>query len=110
MARHKAQMRLLFCVSALVALGACASTPPPAPDPVWGAIAAWKCGGGSTFSSQWTAGGNMEVIAGGKMYWLTAKKTGSNVRFTNKTVEFVDKGGVAMLSGAPGGPYTNCTL
>jgi hypothetical protein len=52
----------------------------------------------------------MEVIAGGQMYWLPAKKTGSAVRFTNKKVEFVDKGGVGTLIGAAGGPYAGCTI
>ena len=103
-------MRTPITVTALLALGACASPPPPAPDPVRGPVSAWKCAGGAVFSSQWTAGGNVEVLAGGKMYWLPAKKVASGVRFADRKVEFSERQGQAKLSGAAGGPYANCRL
>ncbi len=107
MARHA---YALLSVTALVALGACASAPPPAPDPVRGPVSAWKCDGGAVFSSQMTSGGNVEVLAAGKMYWLPVKKTASGVRYTDRKVEFWERQGQAKLSGAAGGPYANCRL
>ena len=44
---------------------------------------AWTCEGGAAFSSQWTAGGNFEVLAGGRMYWLPAKKVSSGLHFAD---------------------------
>jgi hypothetical protein len=104
------RVRALLSVAGLLAHGACASSPPPAPDPALGPVMAWACDGGAAFSAQWTAGGNFEVLAGGRMYWLPAKKVSSGLRFADRKVEFSERGGYAKLSGAEGGPYANCTL
>ncbi len=104
------RVRALLSVVGVLAVGACASSPPPAPDPARGPVMAWTCDGGAAFSAQWTAGANFEVLAGGKMYWLPAKKVSSGLRFADRKVEFSERGGYAKLSGAEGGPYENCTL
>ena len=104
---YLAGMRSLIPLAALLALGACAS-PPPAPDPAIGENIVWRCEGGVTFAMRLTAGGNAEVVAGGKTYWLPAKKAASGGRYTDGKVEFWEHGAEAMLRGAAGGPYSKC--
>lgn len=101
-------MRKFISLTAALALSACATPPPPAPDPATGPSTPWLCDGGAAFATQMTKGGNIEVSAAGKVYWLPAVKAGSGARYTDKKVEFWEKGGAAMLNGAAGGPYTNC--
>ncbi len=55
-----------------------------------------------------TEGGNAEITAGGKTYWLPAKMAASGGRYSDGRVEFWEHGEEAMLNGAAGGPYSNC--
>lgn len=90
----------LASVIAVAALGACASIG-------GGPRTDWRCDGGAAFSVR-ASSRSAEVFAGGQVYQLRSVRSGSGARFSNGTVEFWEHQGEANLTGAHGGPYTNC--
>lgn len=95
--------RTIVAAAVLLALGGCA--PPDRPeDPAY----AWTCNGKS-FAVRLTTQGNAEISAGGKTYRLAAVMAASGARYADEKVEFWEHGGEAMLNGAEGGPYEDCT-
>jgi membrane-bound inhibitor of C-type lysozyme len=94
-------MRKLMLGAALLALTACASTPPAGPR------TDWSCDRGAAFSVRFN-GGAAEVFAGGQLYNLPVAQSGSGARYSNGSVEYWEHQGQATLNGAVGGPYTNC--
>jgi membrane-bound inhibitor of C-type lysozyme len=96
-------MKQFLLAAALLSLTACAST--------GGAIGNrmdWRCDGGAAFSARIKSNGNAEVFAGGQVYNLPHVAGASGARYSNGAVEYWERGGEAMLSGARGGPYANC--
>lgn len=87
-------MKKLLAAAALALLAACASTP-------GGPRADWRCDGGAAYSVRITSSGAAEVFAGGRVYTLPA----SGGRYSDGQVSYSDDG---VLTGAHGGPYTNC--
>ena len=95
-------MKKLILATAMLSLGACAST---------GAIGDrmdWRCDGGAAFSARIKSNGSAEVFAGGQVYNLPHVAGASGARYSNGSVEYWERGGEATLSGARGGPYANC--
>jgi membrane-bound inhibitor of C-type lysozyme len=95
-------MKKLVLGAALLALSACASS-----DTI-GNRMDWRCDGGAAFSSRIKTNGGAEVFAGGQVYNLQRAQAASGARYSNGSVEYWERGGEAMLSGARGGPYANC--
>lgn len=94
-------------LATLLALASC-STPQVSDVPV-GETWIWRCDSGVTFTSRNTSNGNIELVAGGRTYRLPGVIAGSGVRYYDGRVEFWEHGGDAMLNGAAGGSYENCT-
>jgi hypothetical protein len=94
-------MKQLLLGAALLTLAACAS------GGGTGERFDWRCDGGAAFSVRFR-GESAEVFAGGQVYNLPAAQTGSGARYSNGSVEYREHQGQATLSGAHGGPYTNC--
>ncbi len=92
-------MRKLMLGAALLALASCATPPTERLD--------WGCDGGAAFSVRFN-GESAEVFAGGQLYNLPQTQSGSGIRYSNGAVEYSEHQGQATLSGAAGGPYTNC--
>lgn len=88
-------MKTLLALSAILSLAACASTTPGGPR------TDWNCDGASAYSARILSNGAAEVFAGGQVYTLA----GAGGRYSNGSVTYSDDG---ALSGAQGGPYTNC--
>jgi membrane-bound inhibitor of C-type lysozyme len=94
-------MKQLLAAAALAALlTACATTP-------IGNRMDWRCDGGAAFSARINSRG-AEVFAGGRVYQLPHVQAASGARYSDGSVEYWERGGEAMLSGAAGGPYANC--
>jgi len=96
-------MKRFVTISALVLLSACATVGAPA-----GPRMDWRCDNGAAFSARIKGEGVAEVFAGGRVYNLPHVEAASGARYSNGAVEYWERGGEAMLNGAPGGPYTNC--
>ena len=62
----------------------------------------------AAFSARIKSNGSAEVFAGGQVYNLPHVAGASGARYSNGTVEYWERGGEAILSGARGGPYENC--
>ena len=92
-------MRTIVAFATVAAIGACASGGGPRTD--------WRCDGGAAFSVRFSSR-NAEVFAGGQLYELRSAPSGSGVRYADETVEYREHQGEATLTGAHGGPYTNC--
>lgn len=97
-----AALKALATTAAVLALSACASTG------TIGNRMDWRCGGGAAFSARIKSSGTAEVFAGGQVYNLPHVQAASGARYSNGAVEYWEHGGEAMLTGARGGPYTNC--
>ena len=90
-------------VAALLSVAACATN-----DVADSETHVWRCDGGVTFTARNTAGGNAEVVAGGRTYRLPGVMAASGVRYFDGRVEYWEHHDEAMLNGAAGGPYENC--
>jgi len=88
-------MKKLLVLAACTALAACATATPGGPRDDW------RCDGGAAYSARITSTGAAEVFAGGQVYTLPASGSG----YSNGQVTYSTNG---ALSGAQGGPYTNC--
>ncbi|MBL8546542.1 MAG: MliC family protein [Hyphomonadaceae bacterium] len=97
-------MRKIAALAALALLTACASSGGGPAGPRMD----WRCDGGAAFSARIASGGTAEVFAGGQTYSLPHIEGASGARYGNGNVEYWERGGLATLNGARGGPYTNC--
>jgi membrane-bound inhibitor of C-type lysozyme len=69
----------------------------------------YRCAGGKGFTAAWNQPGDkVKVTAGGLTRSLPAARAASGARYAAGDYEIWGKGDSAMLSGFPGGPYTNC--
>ena len=68
----------------------------------------WRCDGGSAFSVRIKSTGRAEVFAGGRVYDLPHVESLTGARYSDGTVEYMERAGEATLTGARGGPYANC--
>ncbi len=98
-------MRKFAALAALAMLAACASSGGSGPT---GPRMDWRCEGGAAFSARIAGSGTAEVFAGGQQYSLPHVAGASGARYANGYVEYWERGGLATLNGARGGPYTNC--
>jgi hypothetical protein len=89
-------MKTLLAAAALLSLAACATSTPGGPR------VDWNCDGESAYSARINTNGAAEVFAGGRVYTLPSTGGGS---YSNGTVSYNDNG---TLTGAFGGPYSNC--
>src|SRR5262245_42067564 len=96
-------MKKLAALLALAALTACATG-----GGGGGPRMDWRCAGGAAFSARVHGGGRAEVFAAGQVYRLPHVQAASGARYSDGTVEYWEHGGEASLTGARGGPYTNC--
>lgn len=96
-------MKKLVSLAVLLLLSACATG-----AGAGGPRMDWSCQGGAAFSARIKGEGVAEVFAGGRLYNLPHVQAGSGARYSNGSVEYWERGGEATLTGAPGGPYTNC--
>lgn len=99
-------MKKFAALAALAFLAACASSGQSS-GPT-GPRMDWRCDGGAAFSARIAGGGRAEVFAGGQQYSLPHVEGASGARYGNGSVEYWERGGLATLTGARGGPYTNC--
>jgi membrane-bound inhibitor of C-type lysozyme len=97
-------MKTLAVLAVLALLAACASSGSSGPA---GPRMDWRCDGGAAFSARIATGGRAEVFAGGQQYSLPHVE-GAGARYANGNIEYWERGGLATLNGARGGPYTNC--
>lgn len=95
-------MKKLIALSALALLAACATSTPGGPR------MDWRCDGGAAFSARIKSDGVAEVFAAGRVYNLPHVQAASGARYGDGSVEYWERGGEATLSGAQGGPYSNC--
>jgi membrane-bound inhibitor of C-type lysozyme len=69
----------------------------------------YSCAGGKGFTAAWNQPGDrVKVTAGGVSKSLPGVRSASGARYAAGDFEIWGKGDTAMLSGFPGGPYTNC--
>ncbi len=94
-------MKSMLAVASLLVLAACAGAPSS------GRID-WSCDGGAAFSLRYDRRGAADVFAGGQTYVLPPVQSGSGARYSDGAVEYWERQGGATLTGAAGGPYTNC--
>lgn len=99
-------MKTIVALAALALLTACAST--SGSSGPTGPRMDWRCDGGAAFSARIATGAAAEVFAGGQQYRLPHVEGASGARYSNDSVEYWERGGLATLNGARGGPYTNC--
>ena len=98
-------MRTLLLLVALVALSGC--------ETMMGGGASigrgirWTCDHGASFRVSFTTSG-AHVSAGGQNYALPHARSASDARYANGATEYWEHAGSATLTGARGGPYTNC--
>lgn len=109
--------KILFAIAAL-GLSACASMPkmPDLPNlpslprihglnDTYGERTNWSCASGSHFSVRINEETHRaEVFAGGRRYRLEQTDTG----YSGGGVTYLERGGMAALNGARGGPYDLC--
>ncbi len=88
-------MKKLIAGAALLVLAACVT-------PASGDRTDWRCDGGAAYSARIQASGSAEVFAGGRLYTLPSRGSGS---YSDGQVTYSENG---SLAGAAGGPYTNC--
>lgn len=100
-------MRLILASAALLALTACASLESPQ-DQVGGNRMIWRCEGGASFTATITSDGRARVVVGGQTYSLPHESAGAGARYANGGIVYWERAGQATLTGARGGPYTNC--
>jgi membrane-bound inhibitor of C-type lysozyme len=99
----------LIVIGVLFALAGCAAPQTSTvSDVAAGQTWIWRCDNGVSFTTQNTSEGNT-VVAAGRTYRLPSVISGSGARYSDGRVEFWEHGGEAMLNGAAGGPYQNCT-
>lgn len=71
----------------------------------------YRCAGGKSFTAAWNQPGDkVKVSAGGITKSLPHARSGSGARYAAGDFEIWGKGETAILSGFPGGPYTNCAV
>ena len=69
----------------------------------------YSCAGGKGFTAAWNQPGDrVKVTAGGVSKSLPGARAASGARYAAGGFEIWGKGDTAMLSGFPGGPYSNC--
>jgi membrane-bound inhibitor of C-type lysozyme len=96
-------MKAILSLAALALLVACST-----PQSTGGPRMDWRCDSGAAFSARIKTDGVAEVFAGGQVYNLPHVQAASGARYSNGGVEYWERGGEATLSGAQGGPYSNC--
>jgi membrane-bound inhibitor of C-type lysozyme len=96
-------MNKILLAAALLSLSACATGAGNVGDRM-----DWRCSGGAAFSARIKTDATAEVFAGGQLYRLPHVEAASGAKYSNGAVEYWEHGGGATLTGAPGGPYTNC--
>jgi len=92
--------RTLILLASIATLAACSS----AQGLSEGERLNWRCDGDKAFSLRYVAG-NVEVFAAGQTHHLAPAGDGV---YSNGTVTYSEADG-ASLTGAPGGPYENCS-
>lgn len=114
-------MKTTLLLAGVLGLAACASMPrmpelpalPSLPDiphlhglnSAHGERVDWSCASGSRFSIRINREARKaEVFAGGRIYRLDETEGG----FGDGERSYLERGGFASLSGAPGGPYDLC--
>lgn len=101
--------RRALTLAAAAALAGCATTP-PLTQPAGAPNLVYRCTGGNGFTAAYDAPGEkVTVTAGGRIYILPQVISGSGIRYEQDGVELRSKGAWAMLTGAQGGPYADCT-
>lgn len=102
-------MRRLPLILALgLTLAGCATAPAPGTD---SGPLAYRCSGGKGFTAAWNQPGDkVRVTAGGVTRSLPHAPSASGARYASGGYEIWGKGDEAMLSGFPGGPYSNCRV
>lgn len=100
-------LKVMLAAGALLALAGCASvTPQDATD----APQAYACADGKSFTAAYDLKGDKaRVSAGGRSYSLPHVPSGSGAKYARDGVELFSKGDTAMLDGAAGAPYRDCT-
>ncbi|MGD9966066.1 MAG: MliC family protein [Hyphomonadaceae bacterium] len=99
-------LKTLAAFASIALLAACASSGAGPGGP----RTDWRCDGGAAFSARISTSGQgaAEVFAGGQVYRLPRVAGASGLRYANNGVEYWERGGGATLTGARGGPYSNC--
>ncbi len=97
-------MKQIAALAALAFFAACASHSNGSTGP----RTDWRCDGDAAFSARIAGNSRVEVSAGGQQYSLPHIEGASGARYGNGNVEYWERGGLATLTGARGGPYTNC--
>lgn len=102
-------MRRLSLITVLgLTLAGCATAPAPGTD---SSPLRYRCDGGKGFTAAWNQPGDrVKVTAGGVTKALPHVRSGSGARYAAGAFEIWGKGEGALLSGFPGGPYTNCRV
>ncbi len=102
-------MRRLILTFALgLTLAGCATLPAAGTD---SSPLAYRCAGGKGFTAAWNQPGDkVRVTAGGVTKALPHARSASGARYASGAFEIWGKGDEAMLSGFPGGPYSNCRV
>jgi membrane-bound inhibitor of C-type lysozyme len=102
-------MRRLILTFALgLTLAGCATLPATGTD---SSPLAYRCAGGKGFTAAWNQPGDkVRVTAGGVTKALPHARSASGARYASGAFEIWGKGDEAMLSGFPGGPYSNCRV
>ncbi|MBI5940990.1 MAG: MliC family protein [Caulobacterales bacterium] len=102
-------MRRLILISTLgLAVAGCATLPAPGTD---SDSLSYRCAGGKGFTAAWNQPGDkVKVTAGGVTKSLPNARAASGARYAAGAFEIWGKGEEAMLSGFPGGPYSNCRV
>ncbi|MDX2238728.1 MAG: MliC family protein [Hyphomonadaceae bacterium] len=98
--------RVFAAVVALAAVAACQTA--PSPDAA-GQTFIWVCPDNTEFEVAFDASGTAKVFVRGRSYDLPGVPAGSGTRYSDGRVEYWERGGEAMLTGAPGGDLFQCT-
>jgi membrane-bound inhibitor of C-type lysozyme len=106
--KGEAAMRSALICALLLALAACATPASEEAEPVGGHRMLWRCEDGATFTAVITSDRRARIAAGGQSYTLPHERAGSGARYAAGGVVYWERGGQANLTGARGGPYTNC--
>lgn len=104
-------MRRTLVIAAIAGFGLAAAscaTIEPAPGTTSSPLN-YRCDAGKTFTAAWNQPGDkVKVTAGGVTKSLPHARSASGARYASGAYEIWGKGETAMLSGFPGGPYSNC--